>query len=79
MTKRQCMTKIKGMMKDDKNYLITECQRLLKTGGIDIKDEDSESFTKAKAVYYVALLDLLFQRKPVSYESKKDIENLKHF
>jgi hypothetical protein len=79
MTKKQCIAKIKRMVKDDRKYLIEECERLLRGGGIDISTEDKESFAKAKAVYHVAINNLGYQRQPLSDEGRKDVKNLKYF
>jgi len=79
MTKKQCLKKIRVMMRDDKEYLIKECTRLLNTGGVEVTTEPKDSFAKAISIYYIALLNLSYQREPLSHEGKKDANNLKHF
>jgi hypothetical protein len=56
-----------------------EADRLIRSGGIDISEEETGSYYAAKIILHVALENLSEQYKPISATGNEIAENLKHF
>lgn len=78
MKKSDFNRKIKQMMKDHNKAMITECDRLFNSGGIDTESAEND-FRLPRTIFHVALLNEAHQYKPFSSEALKDVKNLIHF
>ena len=78
MTTKQALKKVEEMINDDKDYLLQTCQRFLNSGAIN-KEKYEDNFVLPKIIYYAALQELMFQRKPLAPEHQKEAKNLAHF
>ena len=83
MTNKQCIQQVKKLMGNWKKggllVLLDECQHLIESGGIDISEDEPDSFLSAKIILHVALLDLAEQLRPISQTGNEICENLKNF
>ncbi len=83
MTRKQCLKQVKGMMgtwqKGGLNVLLKEADRLIRSGGIDLSDEKTDSHLAAKIILHVALENLSMQFSPISQTGSEIAENLKLF
>ena len=80
MTHNQAMKKIRSMMPAVRKGLLKECERLLRSGGIDLS-EYGDGFHAPKIVLTVALKNETHQWSPLDWDtsSKKTVKNLEHF
>jgi len=79
MTKKECLKNIKSMLPDIDKYIMKESERLLNSGGINIENDDKESFRPAKIVLTVALKSLSSQYQPLDEANRKEMKNLSCF
>lgn len=83
MTNKQCLGQIRKLIGNTKkgglHVLMDECRHLVESGGIDLSQDEPDSFYSAKIVLHVALLDLAEQFRPISQVGNEAAENLKNF
>ena len=83
MTDNQCLKQTKKLMgtwqKGGLNVLMKEAERLTNSGGIDLSEEEEDSFYAAKIILHVALDNLSKQYAPFSEAGCEVAENLKEF
>lgn len=83
MTNKECIRQIKKLLgtwqKGGLHVLMDECKHLIESGGIDIHEDEPDSFYSAKIVLHVALLVLASQLQPISTTGNEIADNLKNF
>lgn len=83
MTNKQCLRQIRTMMgtwqKGGLNFLLKECERLVSSGGIDLSEDEKDSYFSAKIILHVALENLSGQFRPISQTGDEIAENLRLF
>ena len=84
MTKKQCLRQVKKLMgtwqKGGLEVLMKEADRLIRSGGIDLSEEDSRQLLlPQKIILHVALENLSEQYRPISATGNEIAENLKNF
>ena len=79
-SKTDCNLRVREMVRIHRKWLIDECERLYKSGGINPYDYQNGQYALPRILLHVALKNLA--DKVISYELGKDkkvINNLKHF
>ena len=83
MTNRECIKQVKKLIGNYKHgglhVLIDQCKHLIKSGGIDISEDEQDSFYSAKIVLHVSMLELAEQLRPISQQGNEVADNLKNF
>lgn len=83
MTNRECLKQIKKLIgnysKGGLHVLLDECRHLVESGGIDMAEDEPDSFYAPKIILHVALMDLAEQFRPISRVGNEAAENLKNF
>lgn len=77
MTNKQIEKQIKKLIKN--NNLLEECKRILLSGGVDISNENKDSYTKANTILKVALENIATDIRLFGSEAQSDYKNLKKF
>jgi hypothetical protein len=78
MTQKQALKKIKELLKDIKPFILTESERLLKSGVIDTKTYQ-DNYLLPKIILTVALKNASFQYAPFHPDHKREVLNLSNF
>jgi len=83
MTNKECIRQIKKLIGNYQHgvihVLMDECKHLIESGGLDLAEDQQNSFYSAKIVLHVALLEIADQLRPISQIGNESVENLKHF
>jgi len=83
LTSRECIRQISKLMgsrqKGGLKWLLKEAERLINSGGIDLSEEQKESFYVPKIILSVALENLSEQFAPISRSGCEIADNLKEF
>ena len=83
MTNKECLRQIRKLMgsiqKGGLNWLLNETERLINSGGIDLSEEQKDSFYSPKIILSVALENLSKQYAPISQTGSETADNLKEF
>jgi hypothetical protein len=83
MTNKECIRQIRKLMgsrqKGGFKWLLKEAERLINSGGIDLSEEQKDTFYLPKIILSVALLNLSEQFAPISQTGSEMAENLKEF
>jgi 7,8-dihydro-6-hydroxymethylpterin-pyrophosphokinase len=79
MTRNQQLKQCREMLKDIKPRLINECKRLISSGGLSYSDKEKNDYSNAKVLIKTALENEATQYLPLTTESRKAYNNLKHF
>ena len=78
-SKTDCMLRVREMVKLHRGWLIDECKRLYKSGGINPYDYQNGQYALPRVLLHVALKNLSKKLLTYSGKHKKDANNLKHF
>ncbi len=83
MTDKECLRQIKKLIGNYKkgglHVLLDECKHLVESGGIDLSDDEPDSFYSAKIILHIALLELAEMFRPISQVGNEAADNLKNF
>lgn len=83
MTNQECLRQIRKLIGNSKkgaiHVLLDESKYLIESGGIDITEDQPDSFYSAKIILHVALLEVAEQVRPICQVGNDAIENLKNF
>ena len=83
MTSRECIRQIRKLIgsrqKGGLKWLLKESERLVQSGGINLSEEQKNSFYVPKIILSVALVNLSEQFAPISQTGSEIAENLKAF
>ena len=83
MTNKECLRQIRKLMgsrqRGGLKWLLNETERLINSGGIDLSEEQKDSFYLPKIILSVALENLSKQYAPISQTGSEIAENLKEF
>jgi hypothetical protein len=83
MTEKECLRQVKRLMGSWKTgglaVLMQEADRLIRSGGIELSEEEKDSYFAAKIILHVALENLSAQFRPISATGNEIAENLRHF
>jgi hypothetical protein len=83
LTNKECIRQIRTLMgsrqKGGLKWLLRESDRLINSGGVDLLEEEKDSFFLPKIILSVALENLSEQFAPISQTGSEIAENLKEF
>ena len=83
MTNTECIRQIRKLIgskqKGGLKWLLKESERLVQSGGVDLSEEQKDSFYVPKIILSVALENLSAQFAPISQTGSEIAENLKAF
>lgn len=83
MTNKECIRQIKKLIGNYKHgglhVLLDECLHLASSGGINISEDEQDSFYSAKIILHVALLELAERFRPIGGKGNEIADNLKNF
>ena len=83
LTSTECIRQISKLIgsrqKGCLKWLLKESERLINSGGIDLSEEQKDSFYLSKIILSVALENLSGQYAPISQTGSEIAENLKEF
>jgi hypothetical protein len=83
LTNKECIRQIRKLMGSRQmgglKWLLKESERLINSGGIDLSEEQKDSFYSPKIILSVALENLSKQYAPFSASGCEIAENLKEF
>jgi hypothetical protein len=83
LTDTECIRQIRKLIgskqKGGLKWLLKEAERLINSGGVDLSEEQKDSFYVPKIILSVALENLSKQYAPISQTGSEIAENLKAF
>ena len=83
MTSTECIRQISKLIgskqKGGLKWLLKESERLVQSGGINLSEEQKDSFYSPKIILSVALVNLSEQFAPISQSGCEIADNLKEF
>jgi hypothetical protein len=71
--------KVDELIRNMAKELKTTCQRLYKSGGIDVENYSSDNYVLAKILVSAAMEQCKDNLYPLSDDFRKDLRNLLHF